>query len=54
MAGVAALDELLGVPSPDEERKAIRFGKNLSHGLKAQAASYEFLSAVAAALGKMA
>ena len=39
MDGVAALNELWGVPSPNEERKENRFGKNLSHGLKAQAAS---------------
>lgn len=55
LAGVAALDALLGVPSADEERRAIRFGNNLSNGLKAtQHVDYEFLHAVARALGRMA
>ncbi|EED89568.1 phosphatidylinositol 3-kinase (PI3K)-like protein [Thalassiosira pseudonana CCMP1335] len=54
LAGVAALDALLSVPSFDEEKKAIRFGNNLSHGLKAAYADYEFLHAVARALGRMA
>ena len=34
LAGVAALDALLTVPSADEERRAIRFGNNLSNALK--------------------
>ena len=54
LAGVAALDALLSVPSADEERRAIRFGNNLSNGLKATYADYEFLHAVARALGRMA
>lgn len=56
LAGVAALDALLTVPSADEERRAIRFGNNLSNGLKANAtyADYEFLHAIARALGRMA
>ena len=54
LAGVAALDALISVPSSDEEKKAIRFGNNLSHGLKASYADYEFLHAIARALGRMA
>ena len=54
LAGVAALDALLAVPSADEERRAIRFGNNLSNGLKAPHADYEFLGAIARALGRMA
>ncbi|KAL7543713.1 hypothetical protein ACHAXR_013532 [Thalassiosira sp. AJA248-18] len=54
LAGVAALDALLSVPSADEERRAIRFGNNLSNGLKATYADYEFLHAIARALGRMA
>jgi hypothetical protein len=34
LAGVEALDALLTVPSADEERRAIRFGNNLSYSLK--------------------
>jgi len=34
LAGVAALDALLTVPSANEERRAIRFGNNLSYSLK--------------------
>mmetsp|Transcript_20902 Transcript_20902/g.45314 ORF Transcript_20902/g.45314 Transcript_20902/m.45314 type:complete len:3366 (+) Transcript_20902:339-10436(+) len=54
LAGVAALDALLTVPSANEERRAIRFGNNLSNGLKAAYADYEFLHAIARALGRMA
>lgn len=54
LAGVAALDALLSVPSFDQDKKTIRFGNNLSNGLKASTADYEFLHAVARALGKMA
>ena len=54
LAGVAALDALLSVPSADEERRAIRIGNNLSNGLKAPYADYEFLHAIARALGRMA
>jgi hypothetical protein len=54
LAGVAALDALLAVPSFDQDKKTIRFGNNLSNGLKAATADYEFLHAVARALGKMA
>lgn len=55
LAGVAALDALLAVPSFDQDKKTIRFGNNLSNGLKvANTADYEFLHAVARALGKMA
>mmetsp|Transcript_15876 Transcript_15876/g.34203 ORF Transcript_15876/g.34203 Transcript_15876/m.34203 type:complete len:672 (+) Transcript_15876:322-2337(+) len=55
LAGVAALEALLSVPSADEERRAIRFGNNLSNGLKQPAfADYEFLHAIARALGRMA
>jgi hypothetical protein len=63
LAGVAALDALLSVPSADEERRAIRFGNSLSNGLKITATAsssssttvdYEFVSAIARALGHMA
>lgn len=61
LAGVAALDALLTVPSADEERRAIRFGNNLSNALKGSGGGganapvdYEFLHAVARALGRMA
>lgn len=55
MAGLAALDALLEAPSADEERKAIKFANTLSNGLRAShTGDYEFLSAVARALGHMA
>eukprot|EP00956_Cyclotella_meneghiniana_P005863 scaffold7678_cov94-Cyclotella_meneghiniana.AAC.3 len=54
LAGVTALDALLSVPSFDQDKKTIRFGNNLSNGLKASTADYEFLHAVSRALGKMA
>ena len=54
LAGVAALDALIGVSSADEEKKATKFATNLSHGLRANHVNYEFLSAVTKALGLMA
>ena len=54
LAGVAALDALLSVPSSNEEAKAIRVSNALSNGLKAPHADYEFLHAVARAIGRMA
>ncbi|KAL7500860.1 hypothetical protein ACHAWT_010361 [Skeletonema menzelii] len=54
LAGVAAVDALLSVPSSNEETKAIRVGNALSNGLKAPNADYEFLHAVARAIGRMA
>ena len=55
LAGVAALDALIGVTSADEEKKITKFGKNLSDSLfKASNVDYEFLSEVTIALGKMA
>lgn len=54
LAGVAAVDALLSVPSSNEETKAIRVGNALSNGLKAPHADYEFLHAVARAIGRMA
>ena len=54
LAGVAAVDALLTVPSSNEETKAIRVGNALSNGLKAPHADYEFLHAVARAIGRMA
>ena len=54
LAGVAALYALIGVPSSDEEKKAIKFANNLSNGLRANNVDYEFLSAVSKALGRMA
>lgn len=54
MAGVAALDALMDTPSADEEKKAIKFAGALSSGLRAPQADYNFLSAVAEALGKLA
>ena len=54
LAGVAAIDALVGVPSSDESYRAVRFGNSLSNGLKAPGAGYEFLHAVARALGRMA
>ena len=54
IAGVAALDALIGVASSDEEKKAIKFANNLSNGLRANNVDYEFLNAVSQALGRMA
>ena len=55
LAGIAALDALLTVPSFDQDKKTIRFGNNLSNGLKAPTnADYESLHAISRALGKMA
>jgi len=54
LAGVAALDALIGVPSADEEKKAIKFASTLSNGLRANDVSYEYLAAVTKALGRMA
>ncbi|GKY96129.1 hypothetical protein MPSEU_000573100 [Mayamaea pseudoterrestris] len=54
MAGLACVDALLSVPSADEEKKAIKFANTLSNGLRAAHGDYEFLSAVARALGHMA
>jgi len=53
MAGLAAVDALLGTPSADEEKKAIKFANTLATGLRAAHGDYEFLSAVSRALGKM-
>jgi FKBP12-rapamycin complex-associated protein len=55
LAGVAALDALIGATSADEEKKITKFAKNLSDSLfKASNVDYEFLSEVTNALGKMA
>ena len=54
LAGVAALDALIDVPSADEEKKQIKFANNLSNGLRANNVEYEFLAAIAGALGCMA
>lgn len=54
MAGLAALDALIGAPSADEEKKAIKFANTLSNGLRSALGDYEFLSAVSKALGHMA
>ncbi len=54
LAGIAALNALIGVTSADEEKKATKFAKNLSHGLKAANVDFEFLSEVTKAVGKMA
>ncbi len=54
LAGIAALNALIGVTSADEEKKATKFAKNLSHGLKAANVDFEFLSVVTKAVGKMA
>jgi hypothetical protein len=54
MAGLAALDALIGAPSADEEKKAIKFANTLSNGLRSAQGDYEFLSAVSKALGHMA
>jgi hypothetical protein len=54
MAGVAALDALIDVPSADEERKAIKFANTLSGSLRSAQGDYELLSAVSKALGHMA
>jgi len=55
LAGVAALDALIGATSADEEKKITKFVKNLSDSLfKASNVDYEFLSEVTNALGKMA
>ena len=55
LAGVAALDALIGATSADEEKKVTKVAKNLSDSLfKASNVDYEFLSEVTNALGKMA
>ena len=54
MAGMAALDALIDVPSADEEKKAIKFANTLSGGLRSAHGNYEFLSAITKALGHMA
>jgi hypothetical protein len=54
MAGIAALDALIEVPSADDEKKAIKFANTLSGGLRSANGNYEFLSAIAKALGHMA
>lgn len=55
LAGVAALDALIGVASADEEKKITKIGKNLRDSLtKASNVDFEFLSEVTKALGKMA
>lgn len=54
MAGLVALDALIGAPSADEEKKAIKFANTLSNGLRSALGDYEFLSAVSNALGHMA
>jgi hypothetical protein len=53
LAGVAAIDALIGVPSADEEKKSTKFAKNLSFGMKAANADYLFLSGVTRSLGKI-
>jgi hypothetical protein len=54
MAGIAALDALVEVPSADEEKKAIKFANTLSGGLRSAHGNYEFLSAISKAIGHMA
>lgn len=55
LAGVAALDALIGVASADEEKKITKIGKNLRDSLtKASNVDFEFLLEVTKALGKMA
>jgi hypothetical protein len=54
MAGIAALDALVEAPSADDEKKAIKFANTLSGGLRSARGNYEFLSAIAKALGHMA
>ena len=53
MAGVAALDALIDVPSADEEKKAIKFANTLSGGLRSANGNYEFLSSASKALGHL-
>ncbi len=54
LAGIAALDALIGVTSADEEKKITKFSKNLNDSLfKASNVDYEFLAEVTKALGKM-
>ncbi len=53
LAGVAALNALIDVPSADEEKKAIKFANILSNSLRLAHGDYEFLSAVSQALGHM-
>ena len=54
LAGVAALHSFIGMPSSDEEKKAIKFASTLSNGLRAQGVTYEFLAGITDALGLMA
>ena len=53
LAGVAAIDALIGVPSADEEKKSTKFAKNLSYGMKAANVDFFFLSSVTRSLGKI-
>ncbi len=53
LAGVAAIDALIGVPSADEEKKSTKFAKNLSYGMKAANVDFLFLSSVTRSLGKI-
>jgi hypothetical protein len=54
LAGVAALECFIGVPSSDEEKKAIKFASTLSNGLRAHGVTFEFLAGITGALGIMA
>lgn len=53
LAGVAAIDALIDIPSADEEKKMIKFSNNLSYSLKNFDVDYMFLSSVTRSLGKI-
>ncbi len=53
LAGVTAIDALIGVTSADEEKKSTKFAKNLSYAMKAVNADYLFLSGITKSLGKI-
>eukprot|EP00980_Cylindrotheca_fusiformis_P012610 scaffold3084_cov144-Cylindrotheca_fusiformis.AAC.58 len=54
MAGLAALDALIGAPSADEEKKAVQFANTLKYCQRSAVGDYECLSAVSKAIGHMA
>lgn len=53
LAGVAAIDALIGVTSADEEKKSTKFAKNLSYAMKAVNVDFLFLSGITKSLGKI-
>eukprot|EP00934_Nitzschia_sp_Nitz4_P000121 Nitzschia sp. Nitz4//scaffold14_size191712//162960//172475//NITZ4_001752-RA/size191712-snap-gene-0.144-mRNA-1//1//CDS//3329537014//121//frame0 len=54
IAGFIAMDNLIDAPSTDEDKKAIRFANNLSHGLRTANGDFELVAVVSKALGHLA